>query len=249
MFIDSALEMEIHNILIISNQPEVSDKFIHLQEKDDWDIHFYKDSFSAIQYLKNNNDIHFIIFDEVCGPLDPFQLADYLISELSLNIPFIVVGEDVNEHKYVREGSLFLFVKKPLIKEKLAIIEQIIEENLIKEDNGSNEKSYSLNYLKTLSDNDEEFIQESLYVFKESVLDKLNECRESIKNKEFKNVRKIAHNIKPSFEMLENTRCKNICNTICYKATETEINGLFEILEEEYQKIVRELREDFPELA
>ncbi|QLE00682.1 Hpt domain-containing protein [Galbibacter sp. BG1] len=249
MFIDSALKMEIYNILIISNQPEVSNKFLHFKKRDHWNVHIYENSFSAIQYLKKNEDIHFIIFDEVSGPLNPFQLADYLASELSLSIPLIIIGEGVNEHKYTREGNLFLFVKKPLISDKLAIIEQIIEENLIEDDQELDEKSYSLEYLKTLSDNDEDFIFESLTVFKESVLDKLNECRESIENEEFKNVREIAHNIKPSFEMLENTRCKNICNNICYKATEKEIKGLFNVLEEEYQKIVKELAEDFPQLA
>lgn len=61
---------------------------------------------------------------------------------------------------------------------------------------------YSLAYLRTISEDNEDFIFESLHIFKFSVAVKIIELKTAAIKGNNKKAAEIAHNIKPSFQML-----------------------------------------------
>ncbi|WP_417443183.1 Hpt domain-containing protein [Joostella sp.] len=233
------------NILFITNDPSELDQFLLISENFDWNIVSAFDSFKAIQKIKENHDYDALIINHAIAPLDPIQLTDYLSIELNLDIPAILITEN-NTPKSLNNEAHFYVLKKPLTKKDIDLMFFFISESL----GTSNKdiKPYSLNYLKQLSDNDPVFILESLQIFKDSVNEKINELKQVVKDAEFKEAREIAHNIKPSFEILENDYCRVICDKICYETEDQEISFLAEKLNQEYTKIVKELKKEFPEI-
>ncbi len=110
------------------------------------------------------------------------------------------------------------------------------------------EPAYSLHYLTSLSESNQEFILDCLNVFKVSVTLKMSQLFKALEEKDYKTIGEIAHNIKPSFEMLENNLSTEICNKLSYSATSTEIPELVAALNKEFNRIINKLETDLPEL-
>jgi PAS domain S-box-containing protein len=62
--------------------------------------------------------------------------------------------------------------------------------------------TYDLNYLKTVSNNNEEFIQEMVLTFIQTIPNILSQMKECIESSDWEKVSKLAHQIKPSFTLL-----------------------------------------------
>jgi len=233
------------NMLFINSDPSEVDAFSLLSENYNWNIESSSNSFQAIQRIKENPIYNALIIDHAIQPLTPIQLIDYLTIELNINIPAVLIIEE-SASEDLKNEELFLVMKKPITKGKLDKILYFVSESV---GNSNNQiKPYSLDYLKQLSDNDTAFILESLQIFKDSVYVKINELKQAIKNLEYNTAREIAHNIKPSFEMLDNDYSKVLCNNICYEVKDQEISFLAEKLSLEYTKIVTELKKEFPNI-
>ncbi|MDG3582821.1 Hpt domain-containing protein [Galbibacter pacificus] len=238
------MSKQLHILLITSNQSDI-DRLSVLCVNYDWIIESSKNSFQAIQKIKDTPSYNFLIIDHEVGPLTSIQLLDYLSMELNLNMPAVLITEK-EVHGDLNNEEPFFIINKPITEKDIMNIVSFVNESSENLKKGA--KPYSLNYLKQLSDNNTAFILESLQIFKDSVYTKLNELKQAVKNLEFKTAREIAHNIKPSFEMLENDHCRVLCDKICYQAKDEEISALAEKLNQEYLNIIDELKKEFPKL-
>ena len=107
---------------------------------------------------------------------------------------------------------------------------------------------YSLDYLKEISDNSTEFIEESLQLFSSSVAKEIGDLYLKIQNNNYEEIRKIAHKIKPFFAMVQNHKGVEICDQITYKAKDGELKNIIDDLYAEFTNIQHALKTDYPNL-
>ncbi|GGH01480.1 hypothetical protein GCM10011416_20300 [Polaribacter pacificus] len=229
-------------ILLVENTEEHTRKFLELAKVNGWTVYTQQGSMDAIRWLKNNAAPDLMIIDQNASPLDGFQTTDYIQSELKINVPTLI--SNYNNSQMSDDDTLLDFINKPFSELSLKIIKAklIRKQPLIK----LVDKAYSLNYLRSLSDGNEEFVLTSLNLFRDSVAVKLIEIKTALFNEEYKSVRDLAHNIKPSFGTLESTHGRDLCNQLVYKATEKDISGLVEQLDQLYNTINIQLKKDIP---
>ena len=55
-----------------------------------------------------------------------------------------------------------------------------------------------------------------------------------LQQNDFKQIGDVAHNIKPSFEMLENSRGKDFCDRLAHHAENEEVGNLIKLLDIEF---------------
>lgn len=61
---------------------------------------------------------------------------------------------------------------------------------------------YDLSYLRSISNNNEEFIQEMMQTFVQTIPGVLDQMREGLAEKDFERISRLAHQVKPSFTLL-----------------------------------------------
>ncbi|WP_417886574.1 Hpt domain-containing protein [Zunongwangia sp.] len=231
-------------------------------------VHTNYDKISAIaDFLKNNGFLvkHIVspleafklipTLDHVVGyllqkeskPLSAYKMIDYIKTELRQNKIFIVISENKTDNLSNVEEELadFELPENPNKKDldKLLLIfsgTQKIQTN--------KEKIYSLDYLKEVSDNNLDFIQESLELFKESLIKDLEDLEFNLKLGAYKEIRSLAHRIKPSFAMLCNQKGVKICDEITYDSEDSELPKLISELKNTYLEMINLIKSDFPNL-
>lgn len=72
----------------------------------------------------------------------------------------------------------------------------------IKKEKKTKQKYFDFSYLRTVSGNNEEFIQEMIHTFSQSVPGVLNEMKISLSSKDWEKLSRLAHQIKPSFTLM-----------------------------------------------
>ncbi|MEH6405741.1 MAG: hypothetical protein V7767_00525 [Leeuwenhoekiella sp.] len=229
-------------ILTINSDSKSKDHFKQLARVKKWNLIDCESSINAIQYIKKNGTPYLLVIENDATPLDAFQTCDYLKQELNIEPPVAIIHSGFSENFQNRNNSIL--IEKPFSLEKLDLIEDFINKPQIAEV----EKSYSLNYLNQLSDGDETFIISSLQIFTRSVEQKLAEITNLLKTNDYKLIGEIAHNIKPSFEMIESKIGKNLCNILVYDIIEDEVPQRVSELNAEFSHIRTQLNRDFPKL-
>lgn len=158
---------------------------------------------------KNNFDL--ILMDIQMPNLDGYQTTTIIRQELKLDIPIIAI----TAHSTIKEREKCLsigmndYISKPFKKEEL--FHKI--ENLAFLNTNTNfiEKNFtikkiesvnSLEYLKEMSANDDDFLQEMLSTFVNLSAENKNLLKESLNQKNFISVKKIAHKLKSSFSVI-----------------------------------------------
>lgn len=63
-------------------------------------------------------------------------------------------------------------------------------------------KLYNLDYLRSVSGDNEEFIREMVLTFTQTIPPVLDEMQDALKNKDWENLARMAHQIKPSFTLM-----------------------------------------------
>jgi HPt (histidine-containing phosphotransfer) domain-containing protein len=110
-------------------------------------------------------------------------------------------------------------------------------------------KQYSLEYLKSISGGDEDFIKDMIQTFVQSVPEELNKINASIKIANWKKVGEDAHKFGSNLMYLELTELKKIVlslETFGLEMEHTEeIPVLFEKLSNGCFQIVEQLKKDF----
>ena len=232
-------------ILFVTGKPEQKDIFENLISGKAYKVGWEENSFNLIQSLKSDETpkISLIVLDKDVKPLGSFQTFDFIRSELELNIPVLIV-HDENDHADYKDYEGLDAIHLETSEKSLTKIESFVSP---KQDlNEYNPIAYSLNYLKELSDNNEEFISSSLGLFLSSVSERMDEMKKMLSKNKFKKVSKIAHNIKPSFGMIENQAGHEICDYIAHHAKINELPELVEKLDELFVQLKNQLIIDFP---
>ncbi|MFO7720273.1 MAG: Hpt domain-containing protein, partial [Gillisia sp.] len=202
----------------------------------------------AIHWFNKDNKADILVIEENSAPLNGYQTADYIKTELGLMLPVLISVGTVPTPQELRviaysEGVL----KKPFIKSASILqINEILERFPVR--SPSKTDCYSLNYLRDIFEGHEESVFESLELFSTSVNTELKQLNIELQDRDFNRIREIAHSIKPSFEMLENEPGRSICHLLNSVAEETEMPGLIHDLQLEFASITEQLTRDFPEL-
>ena len=209
-------------IIYIDSNLDDAKHFLQLMENFQSNVFSYTNSFTALQKVKEEQEVSWIVFmSEIAAPIQLSQLKSY-IDDYKLPAKVIEVLEP--ESGKTRTPNELQQVTKPLNKGILVVLDALIGN--ISYTTTTEKKVYSLNYLKDLSQNNEPFIRKMLSTFVSSVGQEIQEMEVAIANKGeegVKRVKAIAHSLKPSFEMLENTKGKILCEAILYHLKNDEI--------------------------
>tara|TARA_R110002049_G_scaffold165726_1_gene331631 strand:- start:12335 stop:13075 length:741 start_codon:yes stop_codon:yes gene_type:complete len=234
-----------NKILLVEKDVDQTNTFLQMAKANGWLVANCQGSIEAIRWIKENDAPDLMIIEMDATPLDGMQTHNYIQTELKVNVTVLISSSKDSEIKNYEEQ--FGFICKPFSTKAVPIIKAKLTKDNVPSKVAN--KHYSLDYLNNLSSNNEEFILTSLTIFRDSVTVKLKEMNAAIAIHEFKTVRDIAHNIKPTFEMLESTVGSDICNTLVYKATEKEIENLVLQLNKLFETIIFELKIDIPKFT
>jgi HPt (histidine-containing phosphotransfer) domain-containing protein len=229
-------------ILIVANENNV---LIRNIIPSDWDVIFCDTSFEVLQLLKKGIKASILIIDEKSVPLDAYQTINYIKKEIRQDIPAVILCETINSVNDTLTDAAF-FIEKPFNESHIPLINKLHKE--YNEERKSKPQLYSLDYLKQVSDNNNDFIIETLIIFNSSVEEKIKELKIALIDKDYDKIAQIAHNIKPSFEMLENKNAVNICSLLNHNATEADLPKLVKDLVSEFSEMIIQIKKDFPEL-
>jgi len=236
-------------ILLVESHIIEQENFAYIALQEGWQLVICNSGIDAIHWFnKNNNKADLLVIEEGSVPLNGYQTADYIKTELGLMLPVLITVGTVPTQQELRaiayaEGV----IKKPFIKSTTILqINEILER--FPERASVQNFSYSLNYLRDIFDGHEESVLESLELFSKSVNTELDQLNVELQDKDYNRIREIAHSIKPSFEMLENETGRSICNRLNSEGVETEMPRLIQDLQLEFASITKQLTRDFPEL-
>ncbi|MER3316751.1 MAG: Hpt domain-containing protein [Allomuricauda sp.] len=108
---------------------------------------------------------------------------------------------------------------------------------------------YNLDKINEMAEGDEDFIVSVISVFLEEVPEDLESLEKAIDSKDYENIYKLAHKIKPNVDILgmEHTRAKALEIETLGKTTGSmqEIEEKFPILKKDVLQVVTELKNDF----
>jgi len=230
-------------IVLVEKDTAEKENFIQLSEKENWNVQAFASSYEAIQWIKKNNDVDLAIIANDATPLNAHQTYDYIRSEIKLKFPILISKENA-------EGNLndgYFYINKPFTQESInRILQQFsgTTEDIVQSD----AKAYSLNYLNTIAGDNHDFLIDCLRTFISSVSGKMEELKTAVNSNNNKDIGAIAHNIKPSFEMLENDTARDLCNILTYESETADIHAVAAQLEHEFIAIESALKNDFSEL-
>jgi HPt (histidine-containing phosphotransfer) domain-containing protein len=235
-------------ILLVESNIIEQEKFAHIALQQSWQLVICNSGIDAIHWFNKNNKADVLVIEENSAPLNGYQTADYIKTELGLMLPVLITVGTVPTPQELRviayaEGV----IKKPFIKATTILqINEILER--FPERSPAQSDSYSLNYLRDIFEGHDESVFESLELFSTSVNTELEQLNVGLQDRDYNRIREIAHSIKPSFEMLENETGRSICHLLNSEAEETEMPGLIHDLQLEFASITKQLTRDFPEL-
>lgn len=194
-----------------------------------------------IQSLKLKGNPLGIVIEENSAPLNAIQTLDYLKCEMNIKVPIFISQSELNLS--TEDYSNINSIHRPYTKEGVDLVISSLQ-SLTK----NKPPVYSLEYLRSLSDDNDEFIFSTLQIFNSSLSEKFIELNDSLSQNNYTIVKDIAHNIKPSFAMLESYRGSEICDQIVYNVADEEIPDLVNQLYSLFSDIKFEINGDFPNL-
>lgn len=108
---------------------------------------------------------------------------------------------------------------------------------------------YSLDKINEMAEGDEEFILSVISVFLEEVPEDLQVLENALKQKDYEQVYKMAHKIKPNVDLLGMEQTREIAleiETLGKKeANMAEIEKRLPMLQKDIQQVISELKKDF----
>jgi len=234
--------MNSRKIVIVNAEDEPREVLRNLMVKESFEVFDFDNSMTAILWIKKNGAPTGILIEEQATPLDALKTIDYLREELKMNLPALIT---VEPQSLKSNQDLPGFITKPFTENTVLRVRDFFEKSMKNFENRPKMPSFSLQYLEETYEGDKVIILESLTLFKNSVADKLQEIRYSLLHNNYEEVRNIAHNIKPSFEMLNNQKGRELCHRLVYQCEEEEIPQIAEELNKEFQIIKSELNSYF----
>ncbi|MEA1786246.1 Hpt domain-containing protein [Arenibacter sp. GZD96] len=108
---------------------------------------------------------------------------------------------------------------------------------------------YSLDKLNEMAEGDEDFINSVVAVFLEEVPQDLSELEKALNERNYEQVYKLAHKIKPNVDLLGMEQTRDMALQIETlgkgKANTAEIARIFPLLKKDIQQVVAQLKQDF----
>jgi len=139
-------------ILLVESHIIEQENFAHLALQEGWQLVICNSGIDAIHWFNKNNIADLLVIEENSAPLNGYQTADYLKTELGLMLPVLITVGTVPTPQELRviayaEGV----IKKPFIKSTTILQINEILERYPERDSVQND-SYSLNYLRDIFD-------------------------------------------------------------------------------------------------
>lgn len=233
------------HILFVTTDLEAVAAFNTYFNPNEVTVSSFASGMGAIQFIKQSGEADLLILEENIKPLGAVQTINYLKDNLNYTRKILIFSDSGLDEIHTDEGA-FDVLKKQFKNQDLDWLLSLLLGR--KETVKKKSKPYSLSYLNNLSDGDEAFICESLKIFNDSVGERISEIEALFQKEDYKEVSNLAHNIKPSFEMLQNTLGSVICDQLAHnKVDKSQLNQVVK-LKNEYIKVQDCLKQDFPEL-
>jgi len=231
-------------ILFLEGKEDDKNQFLDLLNDSKCQVICQSNSFNAIQWLKTNATPTVLVIDENIKPLNGIQTWEFIKSELKLNIPILIVKDlsIPSSQDYSRYQELEILDKPYDARIIDKINDMAARQGIL---GSASNKTYSLDFLKELSDNNPEFISSSVSLFVTSVSEKMEEMQEAISKNNYNSVSSIAHNIKPSFEMIESEGGRDLCNNLAHEAKDDDMYNAVNKLNALFLEIKAQLKTDF----
>ncbi|WBL21156.1 Hpt domain-containing protein [Zunongwangia sp. HRR-M8] len=237
-------DIQISKLILIIHKNFTSIEPIYLRfTKEGYQCLYASNGLEAIKKL-GNKDIFALLVEEKTSPLNAYQTINYIFTELKMSPFNVVLRDPENPGNIDSQVNIHIDGFFDLGGDIEILLKEI--------DNGKQSKidssSYSIGYLKEVSGDNAQFIEESLQLFLNSVVNDIEALYLHINSNSFEEIRQIAHKIKPSFSMVENNRGVEICDRITYKAKDKDLEKLIEELHAEFLKIQNSIKKDYPNL-
>ncbi|PHQ28768.1 hypothetical protein CJ305_13195 [Leeuwenhoekiella nanhaiensis] len=232
------LNSTLKHILFIDADRDAQSLFNEHFDRDNFLVINFNSAMGAIQHIKESKPVDVLVIDEFAKPMGAAQTLNYLIDELHFKGKVFVCS--VDKEQFETDLGVYGVLKKPFDRDEFEKVEALLTEK-----NTAVESLYSLDYLKELSDGDLVFIEQSIQIFMDTVAPRIEEMKKVLASKDYQAVAELAHNIKPSFEMILNTRGAELCNFLAHHAKPADFKSYVEDLEEEYVQVEKQLKNDF----
>ncbi len=113
-----------------------------------------------------------------------------------------------------------------------------------------NEKSYQLNVLKDIAGDDDSFILEMINTFRSTLPELIDKMKIGFEQGDYIVVKNIAHQIKPSVEILQINALQNKLKPLELHCAGADIDRHYvmdeiKIIDETIQLVIREMNQDF----
>ncbi|WP_336687366.1 hybrid sensor histidine kinase/response regulator [Chryseobacterium bernardetii] len=176
-----------------------------------WNIHFHiaSNGLEAVSYLKSNA-CDLVLMDIQMPHMDGYAATQKIREELRLDIPIIAMTAHAlaGERERCLSRGMNEYIPKPVNEEELFML---ISKFGFKEKNSQEEKSeksssdyhyIDLTYMQTVSGGDKSFEQMVTQQFIENIPDHLQKLTTAYENKDFKDVKLWAHDLKSSIAIM-----------------------------------------------
>lgn len=236
-----------NEVFFIGEDTNTQERFEKLMSLVENKVTYFSTGLAAIQHLKRNKLPSLIIIEENVKPLGALQTLNYFKDQFNYDGQVFVVSE--NQDPIYSETVVYRVLSNQFSAEDKIKLKAVI--NFSDEPDEPVEPAvgdYSLTYLRNLSEGDESFVVESIRIFNYSVGERIIEMQSLLQQNDFKQIGDVAHNIKPSFEMLENRRGKDFCDRLAHHAENEEVGNLIKLLDIEFRTIQNHLKNDLPEI-
>lgn len=233
-----------NEVFFIGEDTNTQERFEKLISSVESKVTYFSTGLAAIQHLKRNKLPSLIIIEENVKPLGALQTLNYFKDQFKYDGQVFVVSE--NQEPIYSETAVYRVLSNQFSTEDKIKLKAVI--NFADESVEPAVGDYSLAYLRNLSEGDESFVVESIRIFNYSVGERIIEMQSLLQQNDFKQIGDVAHNIKPSFEMLENSRGKDFCDRLAHHAENEEVGNLIKLLDIEFRTIQNHLKSDLPEI-
>ncbi|HEY8936648.1 MAG TPA: response regulator [Cyclobacteriaceae bacterium] len=165
----------------------------------------------AIEWIKNYNyDV--VLMDVQMPVMDGYETtrAIRMMEQPKKDVPIVALTANATKADVERcvAAGMNDYLSKPftpedlyrkLFKDLKIVPQKRDDEKAIK---NKKKKLYDLNYLKNVSDNNEEFIREMVQTFVSTIPQVLMDMEESLKDNDWDKLSRLAHKIKPTFTLM-----------------------------------------------
>ncbi len=188
--------------LLIAEDNVMNRKLIqHLLKQWQIDFDIVTNGVQAVEVLKQRADEYDMVLMDIQMPeMDGYMATEKIRYDLHLNLPIIAMTAHAlaGEKEKCLGAGMDDYISKPINEEQLY---KLIHKHAL---NSSNIKASVINieYLRSLSNGDEDFERNMIKAFSEQMPQELKELKTAIDQKNYKQIRSIAHNMKSTVSYL-----------------------------------------------